>query len=47
MIEAKFTQEGGAAEEIRKYEIPLIEIEKVIGPSIILKSKKNTYNRIT
>jgi hypothetical protein len=40
IIEAKFAQEGERTEEIRSYEIPLIEIEKVIGQSIILKSKK-------
>lgn len=40
IIQAKFVQEGGAIEEIRSYEIPLIEIEKVVGQSIILKSKK-------
>ena len=48
IIQAKFIQqeegeEGGGVtkkEEVKKYEIPLIEIEKVIGSSIILKSKK-------
>jgi hypothetical protein len=47
IIQAKFIQqqqEGGGEitkkEEVKKYEIPLIEIEKVIGASIILKSKK-------
>ena len=40
IIEQKFKQEIGATEQIRKYEIPLIEIKKVEGPSIILKSKK-------
>ena len=30
----------GATQEIRKYGIPLIEIKKVEGPSIILESKK-------
>jgi sporulation protein YlmC with PRC-barrel domain len=33
-------EEIGASQEIRKYEIPLIEIKRVEGPSIILKSKK-------
>lgn len=45
IIQAKFAQEGGATEEIRSYEIPLIEIQKVIGPSIILKSKKEYIQR--
>jgi sporulation protein YlmC with PRC-barrel domain len=40
IIEEKFKEEIGATQEIRKYEIPLIEIKKVEGPSIILKSKK-------
>lgn len=40
IIEEKFKEEIGASQEIRKYEIPLIEIKKVKGPSIILKSKK-------
>jgi len=40
IIEEKFKEEIGASQEIRKYEIPLIEIKKVEGPSIILKSKK-------
>ena len=47
IIQTKFIQqeegEGGRVtkkEEVKKYEIPLIEIEKVIGGSIILKSKK-------
>ena len=40
IIEEKFKEEIGATQEIRKYEIPLIEIKKVKGPSIILKSKK-------
>jgi hypothetical protein len=47
IIQAKFIQqeegeEGGVTkkEQVKKYEIPLIEIEKVIGSSIILKSKK-------
>ena len=39
IIEEKF-KEIGATQEIRKYEISLIEIKKVEGPSIILKSKK-------
>jgi hypothetical protein len=33
-------------EKIRKYEIPLIEIKKVEGPSIILKSKKEHIQKI-
>ena len=44
IIESKFTQQQGEEVtkkgEIKKYEIPLIEIEKLIGDSIILKSKK-------
>ncbi|HEY6659150.1 MAG TPA: hypothetical protein VIZ62_11545 [Nitrososphaeraceae archaeon] len=40
IIEEKFKEEIGATQEIRKYEISLIEIKKVEGPSIILKSKK-------
>lgn len=40
IIEEKFKEEIGATQEIRKYEIPLIEIKKVEGQSIILKSKK-------
>lgn len=40
IIEEKCKEEIGATQEIRKYEIPLIEIKKVEGPSIILKSKK-------
>lgn len=40
IIEQKFKQEIGAKEKIRKYEIPLIEIKKIEGLSIILKSKK-------
>jgi hypothetical protein len=40
IIKEKFKEEIGASQEIRKYEIPLIEIKKVEGPSIILKSKK-------
>ena len=40
IIEEKFKEEIGASQEIRKYEIPLIGIKKVEGPSIILKSKK-------
>ena len=40
IIEEKFKEEIGVTQEIRKYEIPLIEIKKVEGPSIILKSKK-------
>ena len=40
IIEEKFKEEIGTSQEIRKYEIPLIEIKKVEGPSIILKSKK-------
>jgi sporulation protein YlmC with PRC-barrel domain len=40
IIEEKFKEEIGASQEIRKYEIPLIEIKRVEGPSIILKSKK-------
>ena len=40
IIEQKFKQEIGATEKIRKYEIPLIEIKKIEGLSIILKSKK-------
>ena len=40
IIEEEFKEEIGASQEIRKYEIPLIEIKKVEGPSIILKSKK-------
>ena len=40
IIEEKFKEEIGATQEIRKYEIPLIEIKKVKGPSIIFKSKK-------
>jgi hypothetical protein len=49
IIEAKFTQQQedpveadvSKKGEIKKYEIPLIEIERVIGDSIILKSKKH------
>lgn len=40
IIEEKFKEEIGASQEIRKYEIPLIEIKRVEGPSLILKSKK-------
>jgi hypothetical protein len=45
IIQAKFIQQQEEEavtkkEEVKKYEIPLIEIEKVIGSSIILKSKK-------
>jgi hypothetical protein len=46
IIQAKFIQqeegEDGVTkkEEVKKYEIPLLEIENVIGGSIILKSKK-------
>ena len=40
IIETKFKQELGTIEEIKRYEIPLIGIEKVTEPSIILKSKK-------
>jgi hypothetical protein len=46
IIEEKFKEEIGATEEIRKYEIPLIEIKKIDGPSIILKSKKEYIQQI-
>jgi len=46
IIEEKFKEEIGGTEEIRKYEIPLIEIKKIDGPSIILKSKKEYIQQI-
>jgi hypothetical protein len=47
IIEEKLKQEEiEDIEKIRKYEIPLIEIKKVEGPSIILKSKKEYIQKI-
>jgi hypothetical protein len=41
IIQVRVIQEQGASEEIRKYEIPLLEVKEVIGDSLILKSKKD------
>jgi len=46
IIEEKFQKEIDDIKRIRKYEIPLIEIKKIDGPSIILKSKNEYIQKI-
>jgi hypothetical protein len=46
IIDEKFKREIDATEETRKYEIPLIEIKKIDGPSIILKSNKEYIQKL-